>query len=770
MSKPRIYIAIATFLPLVGGAETSCLALGRSLRERGYVTTIVTFRHDRTWLSHEVIEDVPVIRVAGTLLGGREKLPRIAQKLLYLAALVAMGWTLWRHRQCYDILHIHQFSLLLLPAGLVCRLINKPMAVVVHNAGPGEAAKIHDRPSLVAGPLDATAPWLQVGEPVQVGGEVEGLERFGKPVVRFIRSLLRATHAVIIIISSRMQDYLVAHGFDLPGMQLIPNGVDITRFYPMQAGVSADQRALVVVCISRLCYQKGIDVLLQAWRLVHEQVPQAQLIIVGIGPLQSQLEKMACALGIAESVEFAGLQGDVSIQLHKGMVAVLSSHWEGMPVALLEAMACGLPCVATRVSGSEDIIQHQVNGLLVEPGDHQGLAQALLTLLHDPELAQKYGLAARTAIEKHYSLEHIIDKYVELYRKIVDRSYQRIGGPSSSTNLELQATKKPLRVLMVTGIYPTQQTPHSGTFIKTQVNSLIAAGFEVQVIHPKPGPVLLRYISAIIQVFTRTLTGRFDIVHGHYGQWCLFARMQWTTPVVASFLGSDLLGEVTVTGGFSKRGALIRSMCRWLSLRTDAVFVKSEQMKKVIPGDNAIISPDGVDFTLFHPIAREEARAVLGWDQQRYYVLFGNDPLRPEKNFPLAQAAIECLHAQGIPAELVVANGLPQSVLVQYINACNVVILPSLIEGSPNIVKEAMACNVPVVATNVGDVAQLIGRTRGCHVCPHDPVALANALSEAFRHTEPTTGRDDISNLEYSVVAKQIIAVYEQIKSKKTRG
>ncbi len=328
--------------------------------------------------------------------------------------------------------------------------------------------------------------------------------------------------------------------------------------------------------------------------------------------------------------------------------------------------------------------------------------------------------------------------------------------------------KKPLRVLMVTGIYPTKQRPHKGTFIKSQVESLIAAGLEVEIIHPKPGSAPIRYVSAAIQVFLKTLTGQFDIVHGHYGLWCLAARLQWTTPVVVSYLGADLLGEPTAQGGFGKKGALVVCISRWLCHAVDAVIVKSEEMKKAALKDTVFVIPNGVDFELFRPIPRVEARAVLGWDQDRYYVLFGNDPRRVEKNFPLAQAAIEQLHTRGVAAELVVANGLPQTQVVLYINASNALILPSMQEGSPNIVKETMACNVPVVATDVGDVSELIGCTKGCKVCSGDPDALAIALEEALLHTEPTTGRTDIVHLECSVVAKQVIAVYEQATRQKS--
>ena len=88
-----------------------------------------------------------------------------------------------------------------------------------------------------------------------------------------------------------------------------------------------------------------------------------------------------------------------------------------------------------------------------------------------------------------------------------------------SVDTSSQATKKPLRVLMVTGIYPTEHRPHKGTFIKSQADSLAAAGVEVEILHPRPGPVLLRYLSTIVQVWIKTSTKEIDIVHGHYGQW-----------------------------------------------------------------------------------------------------------------------------------------------------------------------------------------------------------------------------------------------------------
>lgn len=333
----------------------------------------------------------------------------------------------------------------------------------------------------------------------------------------------------------------------------------------------------------------------------------------------------------------------------------------------------------------------------------------------------------------------------------------------------MQVTKNPLRVLMVTGVYPKESRPHSGTFIKSQADSLVDAGLEVEVIHPRPGPVPVRYAAATLGVFLKTLTGRFDIVHGHYGLWCLAARMQWTTAVVASFLGDDLLGTPTAAGGYSKKAALVVRMSRWLCRHVDAVIVKSEQMRKAAGGGDIAVIPNGVGFELFHPIPREEARAALGWDQDQYYILFGANPIIPRKNYALAREAVERLRARGFAAQLVVANGLPQSKVVLYMNASNALLLTSLLEGSPNIVKETMACNVPVVSVDVGDVPQVIGHTQGCKVCLRDPDALAAGLEEALQSTAPTTGRADIMHLNRAVVAEQVTAVYEQAISKRRK-
>jgi glycosyltransferase involved in cell wall biosynthesis len=286
------------------------------------------------------------------------------------------------------------------------------------------------------------------------------------------------------------------------------------------------------------------------------------------------------------------------------------------------------------------------------------------------------------------------------------------------------------------------------------------------------GPSPLRYAIAAARIFLTSFTKRYDIIHGHYGLWCLISRLQWTTPVVASYLGDDILGTVTEDGGYSSKGNFVASISRKLCYWVDAVIVKSAQMKKAAggPQQKIFVIPNGVNFAQFRPIPRDEARAGLRWDQNRYYVLFANNPQIPVKNFKLAQAAVERVRAAGKDIELVVASGLAHETVIAYMNASNALILSSVAEGSPNVVKEAMACNVPVVATNVGDVEDVIGHTEGCAVCGQNAEELAAGIEKALAHTARTTGRDDIKYLDSSVIAQRVIAVYEQASGKKIRS
>ena len=417
--RPRIRVVITTFLPYIGGAETQTLAQCQRLQEKGYDAQVITFRHNTAWPRKEKVRGVPTQRVAGSFLNNREKLPRLLQRVLYLLAMLTMSWTVWRQRNEFDVLQVCQCSALVLPLAIICLLTHKPMTIVLISAGADKASKSKEQARLLAGPLDPYLPWLAVADGTWIDGDLYGLQSAGPLVFNMTRTLLKHIQATMVVLSSRMERYLQKNAFDLPGTICIPNGVDTVRFQPVAPQLQSEDHIHTVVCVSKLRYEKGIDVLLQAWRLVHEQVPEAHLLLIGDGPLGTQLKKLADVLGITASVEFAGLKSDIPEQLHQGAINVLPSRWEGMPNALLEAMACGLACVATRVSGSEDLIQHGFNGLLVETEDYEQMAQALISLLRDSQLTREYGAQARKTIEQRYALDHITTQYVDVYQKVI---------------------------------------------------------------------------------------------------------------------------------------------------------------------------------------------------------------------------------------------------------------------------------------------------------------------------------------------------------------
>jgi glycosyltransferase involved in cell wall biosynthesis len=395
MNNPRIYLAIDTFLPLVGGAEKQAFQQGKYLCEQGLTTTIITMRYRRDWPSFEYVDGVPVLRVAGTFLSWRERTPGVVRRLCYLLALLAMGWQLWRHRHEYEILHVFQLTFFALPALLVSRLARKPLIIAMRSDAPSSLESMSGQKRRA-----------------RTRADLEALERLGRPALRLINRQLRLTRARLVVLSARMRASLNRCGLEGAGVLFIPNGVDTAYFQPCPARRETSQ---TVVCVAKLRYQKGLDILLRAWCKVARQMPRAKLLIVGDGPLLAALQHLANSLGIAASVEFTGFCADVVPQLQRAQIAVLPSRWEGMSNALLEAMSCGLACIATRVSGSEDLLQEGSNGMLVEPEDVEGLAAALLRLLRQPELALRYGQLARRYVEEDYAFEQAMYRYRELY-------------------------------------------------------------------------------------------------------------------------------------------------------------------------------------------------------------------------------------------------------------------------------------------------------------------------------------------------------------------
>ncbi|MFE5025539.1 glycosyltransferase [Streptomyces sp. NPDC056656] len=194
---------------------------------------------------------------------------------------------------------------------------------------------------------------------------------------------------------------------------VIPNGVDLTRFVPAPEPREATADPLVV-CVGRICRQKGQDVLVRAWPLVQERFPRARLVLVGDGPDMPALRRQATA-----SVRFVGADDPVPWYRQADLV-VLPSRWEGMALAPLEAMACGRPVVVTDVDGArESLPAGLASDCLVPPDDPAALARALTGLLRDPHRLGALGGLALQHARTHHDVRRTADAVADVYRQLL---------------------------------------------------------------------------------------------------------------------------------------------------------------------------------------------------------------------------------------------------------------------------------------------------------------------------------------------------------------
>ncbi len=426
----RICIIAFRFAPIVGGAEIAAERLARQLQEQGADVTVLTLRDDKNWPKQEDYQGLPVIRVGGMYSRtGKLRLGRLGH--LPIDALAFRE--LWQLRHQFDIIHLQQMSPLAGVAALVGKLANIPVIIRIPSAGPGKEQQEADA-TLMTDTLREKSIDLNFLKVPYTDIVVGGLNHMALTAAggQFILNYLKNSEAYYHVLSTRSQTYLISQGFRSDKIVRIPNGVDTERFRPdVRVRPSPTDAQRDIISITRLEFPKGVDVLLHAWgRMMHAPAEwrahlKPRLLLVGTGPLQAQLERIALELGISDSVEFLGLHREVVPLLQKAWGFILPSRWEGMPNALLEAMSCGVPSIATRVSGSEDIIEDEVNGLLVEPEQPELMAQALRRLIEDTELAQRLAEAGRTTALQEYQLSHAAERCLEFYDQALGREQRK---------------------------------------------------------------------------------------------------------------------------------------------------------------------------------------------------------------------------------------------------------------------------------------------------------------------------------------------------------
>ena len=205
---------------------------------------------------------------------------------------------------------------------------------------------------------------------------------------------------------------------------VIHNGVDVKRFAPL-AAPAPSKGTVVVGCVARLSHEKRHALLMRAVKEVSRGCPEVRLHLVGDGALRQTLETEARRLDFADSVEFFGTRSDIPELLRSMDIFALASSTEGLPLTVLEAMASGLPVVATKVGALEEVVDHGRNGFLVPPEDPAALAAAIARLVKDQDLRRRMGQAGRQIAVERFDISAAVRKHEDLYLRLLARKRRR---------------------------------------------------------------------------------------------------------------------------------------------------------------------------------------------------------------------------------------------------------------------------------------------------------------------------------------------------------
>jgi teichuronic acid biosynthesis glycosyltransferase TuaC len=287
-------------------------------------------------------------------------------------------------------------------------------------------------------------------------------------------------------------------------------------------------------------------------------------------------------------------------------------------------------------------------------------------------------------------------------------------------------------------------------FIKEQAESIRNEGICVEYFLIE-GKGISGYLKNICHFNTVIKNYKPDIIHAHYGLSGLFVNLQRKVDVITTFHGSDIN---------NKKISLFSALAMKLSKHN--IFVSDKIAERALAKRNSSVIPCGIEMDIFSPTDQKEARAKLHLSQNNKVILFSGAFDNPVKNYPLARAAVDLLEDN---IELIELKGYRRKQVNLLLNACDVALMTSNTEGSPQFIKEAMACNCPIVSTDVGDVKEIIGNTEGCHICSYVPEDVAKKIKKALDFGKRTNGREKIKHLDKRIIAKKIMGVYHKVLS-----
>lgn len=308
-----------------------------------------------------------------------------------------------------------------------------------------------------------------------------------------------------------------------------------------------------------------------------------------------------------------------------------------------------------------------------------------------------------------------------------------------------------MRVLTVCREAPLNLTIHNHSiaeFIFEQNKAVEHFGVHYDYYLIKKGGIR-GYIEEIknFHFFLKENNYSYDIIHAHGGHIGSLVNTQRRIPVITTYHGSDINNRVTRLISIA---AIILSRIN--------IFVSKKIYLKGHKFTREIVIPCGVDFSNFQPLDKTTCRKKLGLSNKKKIALFAGRRERKEKNFKLAEVAagIACVE------NLIELKDYTREEVNLLLNACDVLLLTSVSEGSPQVIKEAMACNCPIVSTDVGDIKEIISNTEGCYITSFNPSDVAEKIKLALICNKRTNGRDSIKYLDNQIIADQIVGLYKK--------
>jgi glycosyltransferase involved in cell wall biosynthesis len=319
-----------------------------------------------------------------------------------------------------------------------------------------------------------------------------------------------------------------------------------------------------------------------------------------------------------------------------------------------------------------------------------------------------------------------------------------------------------MRVLFVSA-YGAWGRPAS--YIKSQSDSLRKKGIDVvEFYFEKRGLFGYLYSYCKLRNFLKK-NKNFDIIHAHFGYTAFIVHLiPFASKFVISFMGDDLYGVLNEKANQTTRGKINILMAKYLQKRADWIIVKSKRMFDLIsPSYKKITSilPNGVDFNKFPIIDQSLAKRIINLDSNKKHILFLGSPNEKRKNYKLVVKALKYLSHENVT--LINPYPVLGEEVYLYLNACDVLVLASTMEGSPNVIKEAIVCNCPIVSTDVGDVSERINGIDGCYITGFDVREIATNINKAISFNARTNGRISSENIKTENLAAQLIDIYKKL-------